>query len=107
MTSPKLDLEKNILQNSKIPKWLKATGNNFHERQHLDIDDVEEDGDVRSYGEKPPFRWKIYKKVKKRIAEMEEMHEWIEKKGKKELETGETKVDNFLDHLDSALNSMI
>lgn len=106
MTSPKLDLEKNILQNSKIPKWLRATGNSFHDRKELDIDLASGDADARWIVNKPPHRWKVYKKVKRKIAEAEELHEWIEKKGKKELETGETKVDNFLDHLDSALNSM-
>lgn len=110
-----LDLEKNILQNSKIPKWLRATGKDFSQRQELEIDALEEaarDGDYDMTAKdtarsRPPYRWKTYKKVKRRLAEMEELHEWIEKKGKEETKTGETKVDGLLDALDSALNSMI
>lgn len=110
-----LDLEKNILQNSKIPKWLKATGKNFSQRQELEIDALEETAREGDYDmtakdtarSRPPYRWKTYKQVKRRLAEMEELHEWIEEKGKKETETGETKVDEFLDGLEKSLNSMI
>lgn len=103
-----LDLEKNILQNSKIPRWLQATGKDFSQRPDLDIDDSDGNADAKwIVGYKPSYREKAYKKAKRKIAEAEELHEWIEKKGKEETKTGETKVDDLLDGLDSALNSMI
>lgn len=111
-----LDLEKNILQNSKIPNWLKATGKDFNNRPETEFDAAVEaarEGEFQlnakdtAGGYRPTFRQKTYKRVKRRIAEMEELHEWIEKKGQKEVETGETKIDDFLDGLEESLNSMI
>lgn len=103
-----LDLEKNILQNSKVPKWLRPTGTLPTGRPELPIDQVEENGTAldTAHG-RPSLRFRTYKKVKRRLAEMEELHEWIEKKGVKETTTGETHVDDFLDGLEKSLNSMI
>lgn len=102
-----LDLVQNILQNSKIPKWLKPTGQDFSQRPELPIDQVEEGGTaLDTVRVKPSYRFRTYKKVKRKLKEMEELHEWIEEKGKKEVQTGETKVDDFLDGLENTLNSM-
>lgn len=113
--SPKLDLEKSILQNSKIPKWLQATGRDFSQRPELELDAAVEEAqdgyrtlDARDTAHgKPSLRWRAFKKATRQLAEAEELHEWIEKKGKEELETGETRVDEFLDGLEKSLNSMI
>src|SRR5574344_104607 len=109
-----LDLEKNILQNSKIPKWLQATGKDFSQRQELEIDTLEaaaKEGEYRmsamdTVRKRPSYRQRTYKKVKRQLAEAEEFFEWIGKKGQKEEETGEQKIDNFLDGLENVLNSM-
>ena len=109
-----LDLEKNILQNSKIPKWLQTTGKDFSQRQELEIDTLEaaaKEGEYRmsamdTVRKRPSYRQRTYKKVKRQLAEAEEFFEWIGKKGQKEEETGEQKIDNFLDGLENVLNSM-
>lgn len=89
------------MRNSKIPKWLKARGRSFSDRGHLEIDDLEEDGTaLDTVPNKPPYKWRTYKQVKRRIAEMEELHEWIEDKAEKE------NLDSFLDTLENTLNSM-
>ena len=97
----KIDLVQSILQNSKIPKWLKATGKDFSQREALEIDSLEEDGTaLNTARNRPPYKFKVYKKVKRRLAEMEELHEWIEKKSE------QSDLDDFLDNLESTLNSM-
>lgn len=109
-----LDLEKNILQNSKVPKWLQATGKDLSQRQELEIDTLEaaaKEGEYRmsamdTVRKRPSYRQRTYKKVKRQLAEAEEFFEWIGKKGQKEEETGEQKIDNFLDGLENVLNSM-
>lgn len=109
-----LDPEKSILQNSKIPKWLQATGKDLSQRQELEIDTLEaaaKEGEYRmnavdTVRKRPSYRQRTYKKVKRQLAEAEEFFEWIGKKGQKEEETGEQKIDNFLDGLENVLNSM-
>ena len=109
-----LDLEKSILQNSKVPKWLQTTGKDFSQRQELEIDTLEaaaKEGEYRmnavdTVRKRPSYRQRTYKKVKRQLAEAEEFFEWIGKKGQKEEETGEQKIDNFLDGLENVLNSM-
>ena len=109
-----LDLEKSILQNSKVPKWLQTAGKDFSQRQELEIDTLEaaaKEGEYRmnavdTVRKRPSYRQRTYKKVKRQLAEAEEFFEWIGKKGQKEEETGEQKIDNFLDGLENVLNSM-
>ena len=109
-----LDPEKSILQNSKVPKWLQTTGKDFSQRQELEIDTLEaaaKEGEYRmnavdTVRKRPSYRQRTYKKVKRQLAEAEEFFEWIGKKGQKEEETGEQKIDNFLDGLENVLNSM-
>ena len=89
------------MQNSKIPKWLKARGKSFSDRGSLPIDEVEGDGTALDTApNRPPYKWRTYKQVKRRIAEMEELHDWIEKKAEA------TDLDSFLDTLENTLNSM-
>lgn len=109
------NLEKSILQNSKIPKWLKATGKNFSQRPELELDMKVAAAQEGSYDlnatdttkGKPSYRFRAFKKAKRKIAEAEELYEWVERKGKKEVETGETKIDRFLEGLEKSLNNMI
>lgn len=63
--------------------------------------DGEIDLDARDVAHhRPGHKFATYKRTKKRIAEMEELHELVEKK------TGE-EVDNFLDKVEGAVNSMV
>lgn len=97
----KTNLVQSILQNSKIPKWLKVTGKDFSQREALEIDSLEEDGTaLNTAPSRPPYKFKVYKKVKRRLAEMEELHEWVEKKSE------QSDLDDFIDNLESTLNSM-
>ena len=102
------------MPNSKVPKWLQTTGKDFSQRQELEIDTLEaaaKEGEYRmsamdTVRKRPSYRQRTYKKVKRQLAEAEEFFEWIGKKGQKEEETGEQKIDNFLDGLENVLNSM-
>lgn len=60
--------------------------------------------DARDFSkQRPSDRWRAYKKTKRRIAEMEEMHEWIRKKA----DSDETLPNQFLEGLENVLNSMV
>ena len=63
--------------------------------------DGEIDLDARDVAHhRPGHKFATYKKVKKRIAEMEELHELVEKREGEE-------VDSFLEKLEKATNSMV
>lgn len=101
------DQEKNISPASKkIPKWLEGApilpGRAETELDAIEAAAKEGEGEVLIYDvakHRPPHKWKTMKRVQRRIAEMEELHEFGEKKDGPE-------VDNFLDGLEKAANSM-
>ena len=91
-----------LLDSKKIPKWLQGPVPSG--RGELDIDCVEEDGTALDVvPKKPSYKWKTMKKVKRRLAEMEELHEWIRKKADKD----ETGPNAFLDRLEGVLNDIV
>lgn len=108
MTNLKINQEKSTSQDSKVPKWLQGPPPG---RAFTELDKIEEaarDGEAEVLAtdvarHRPSHRWKTYKKVNRRIAEMEEMHEWIRKKAEK----NEDQASQYLDQLEEALNSTI
>lgn len=106
----KKSLEKSTSQDSKIPKWLQGPVPSGRPSTELDAiieeaqDDPEYQLDARIFAKpRPSDRWKAYKKVKRRIAEMEEMHEWIRKKADED----ESEPNRFLDRLEEILNNLV
>lgn len=86
----------------KIPKWLQGPVSS--DRGELEIDYIEEDGTaLDTVLKKPSYKWKTMKKVRRRLAEMEELHEWIRKKADKD----ETGPNAFLDRLEGVLNDIV
>ena len=96
--------EKNLYpgSNIKIPKWLK--GPVPKGRNELEIDNVEDgEGTALDLLGGSSKIYQNFKRAKRRLKEMEELHEWSEKKADKDPEgTGE-----FLEGMDRALNSMV
>lgn len=97
----------------KVPKWL-LRGNkpSLSERpvtqKLIELDALEGEGTAKdTAGGRPPFRMRTYKQVKRRLAEMEELHDWIDKKTEKQEDLEGTKEGEFLDSLENTLNSMI
>lgn len=103
MMNQKKDQEKSTsLDSKKIPRWLQGTVSPG--RRELEIDYIEGDGTAKNTTKGGvPFRWKVFKRTQRRIAEMEELHEWIEKKH--ENSSGSTEA--YLDSLEKTLNSMV
>lgn len=101
MTDDSLQILEKVLT-AKVPKWLKPTGVNFSQRNFIEgIDDLEGEGTALNTARShPPIRWKTFKRVKRKLAEMEELHDWAENKESVE------KINNLLDGLENALNSM-
>lgn len=91
-----------FLDSKKIPKWLQGPVSSG--RGEMEIDSLEEDGTaLDTAGKRPPYKWKTAKRLKRRIAEMEELHEWIRKKADKD----ETQPNAFLDKLENVLNDIV
>lgn len=85
----------------KLPKFLQSRPGqgSLSVRPHLPIDDkidmgMELDARDTTHG-RPWHKTKVYKKVQKKLAEAEELHDYAEKKSPD------------LEHLENALNSMI
>lgn len=102
--------EKSTSQDFKTPKWLQGPVPSGRPETELDsmIEEAQDDPDyqldARVFAKPHPSeRWKAYKKVKRRITEMEEMHEWIRKKADED----ETEPNRFLDRLEKVLNSLV
>lgn len=97
------DQEKSTSPDSKkVPKWLQGPVSSG--RGEMDIDYLEGEGTALDTAPgRPPYRWKTAKRVKRRLAEMEELHEWIRKKADKD----ETQPNAFLDKLEKVLNDMV
>lgn len=101
------DQEKNTSPVSKkLPKWLQGaplpSGRSETELDAIEAAAKEGEGEVLIQDvvrHRPPHKWKTMKKVQRRIAEMEELHEFGEKKDGPE-------VDDFLDGLEKVANSM-
>lgn len=72
----------------KIPKWLRVKeGVTVAVRPDLEIDLVEGDGTAKdSVRYRPPHKYRVSKKVDKRLKQMEELRKWGEDKGKLNLE---------------------
>lgn len=97
----------------KIPRWLQQ-GNSpsLSERpvteKTLRLDALEGEGTaLHTVTGRPPFRMRTYKQVKRRLAEMEELHEWIEKKVENQEDLEGTEEGQFLDSLEQVLNDMV
>lgn len=108
MTNPKTNQDPNIsLDSKKFPKWLRPgtgqiPGGYPMTEKIARLLELDGDGTARDTATgKPSQKAVTYKKVRRRIAEMEELHEWIRKK------KCIGKVDSFLDTLEGTLNDMI
>lgn len=89
----------------KLPKFLKGNANfSLSSRPRLPIDEkivFGQDLDARDVTKgKPSHRFKTYRKVQRRLAEAEELHEYMTKR----LSEDRTTVD--LDLLEKALNGI-
>lgn len=94
-----IDQEKSSSAGFKIPKWILKPPPEPRDREI-----PEGDGTALDFVKiRPGHRKRMLKATKKKLALAEELHEFGEKKAE---ENGEA-VDNFLDHFDNALNSMV
>ena len=79
---------------NKVPRFLQVNPGDetVARRPHLHIDEVEEKGTALDVVRgRPLFRTKVIKKLKRQLAELEELNAFVEKKGnlnitKEELE---------------------
>lgn len=92
----KLNREKSTSLDSKVPKWLQGPPNLNIDTSAIDL--LEGDGTAKDTARhRPPHKWKTYKKVKKRIKEVEELYDFGEKRV----------TDTFLEKFVNTLNSMV
>lgn len=97
----------------KVPRWLQqGKSPSLSEKpvteKILHLESLEGEGTaLDTVTGKPPFRMRTYKQVKRRLAEMEELHEWIRKKADNYEDLEGTKEGEFLDSLEEVLNNMI
>lgn len=97
----------------KVPRWLQqGKSPSLSERpvteKILRLDSLEGEGTaLDTVASRPPFRMRTYKQVKRRLAEMEELHEWIRKKANNYEDLEGTPEGKFLDSLESTLNDIV
>lgn len=66
---------------TKIPKWLLGGNYSLSERPPLRIDELEEDGTaLDTVSGRPSHKFKVYKRVKKKLAEAETWVKFIQDK---------------------------